>query len=141
MFYSLILLALCVLTAFRNLRAALVFGAGLLAAMAITALDPGYAHVYFFASYACIGVLAFFLADWRAGALVCLVAGVSAVHVFGFIDTLHRDIAGEVVFCLGLLAAAISGPSGGITDRVRIADNLHGHSIANRSAVRDCRHS
>lgn len=117
-FWAYILMGLTALAAYWNWRAALAFFVALCVAMIVTAVGSPYTGVYFFASYACIGVLSFFLWDKIAGALLCVVSLPSFAHAIGLIEQMHRDYVGEFLFALGLLFTALSGPSGGYADRV-----------------------
>lgn len=113
--WGLLLLAFCVIAALFNRRTGIVFAASLIAAMAITIANPPFVQVWFFASYACIGILLFLFFDWKLGALIGIVSLASFAHVAGYINALHRDIAGEILFALCLLAGTFSKPSGGIS--------------------------
>lgn len=117
MFWGIILLILCVLAFLRNKRAAISFAIPLILAMAITIANPPYVQAWFFAIYACAGVSAFLFLDWKLGLLLCIVSLASLAHVLGYIDAVHRDIAGEALFALCLFAGTIFKPSGGITGR------------------------
>jgi len=115
--FALGLLSFCVLAARWNKKGAGVFALALSFASAITLTNPPYTEIWFFATYAGIGALVFFLYDWKAGALLCLVSLPGSALVFGYVDQFQRDIAGEIAFGAALLASVILGPSNGIAVR------------------------
>lgn len=113
--WSLILLAFCVIAFLFNRRAGIVFAISLVVAMSITIANPPFVQVWFFASYACIGILLFLFLDWKLGALIGIVSLASFAYATGFIDVLYRDTVGEVLFALCLFAGTIFKPSSGVS--------------------------
>ncbi len=124
------LLALCGFVAIwkKNRKRAALFAGALLAAMAVTTWNPVYTEIYFFAIYAGTGAIVFFLLDWKAGALLCLVSMPGAALAFGFISQLERDIFGEIAFACALVAGVFLGPSGGYANRRVGTDFSSGNS-------------
>ncbi|MGC1497274.1 MAG: hypothetical protein WA790_15805 [Sulfitobacter sp.] len=114
--WSALLLLVCVAAYFRNRKRAVIFGAALCCAIGITITNPLYTELWFFATYAGMGTLVFFLVDWKAGSLLCLVSIPGSIHVLGLIDKLQRDVSGEIAFVVALLAAVILGPSRGVSN-------------------------
>ncbi len=98
-----------------------MFAVALSCAMAVTIgqyyefYNQNIASVWFFATYACIGVIVSLFFDWMIGALLCVVSLASAAHVLGYISIGSRDILGEISFILCLIAASFSRPADGIT--------------------------
>ena len=132
--WTVLLLGFCALAAYWNKKAAAIFAFALCCAAAVTIASPPYTQVWFFATYACVGAAVFFLLDWRAGALLCLVSLIGSAHVFGLVDLLQRDIAGEVAFTVSLIAACVLGPSSGIANRGDGSNVGSGHSAVFRRA-------
>lgn len=126
--YATVLLGLCLIAAYWNRKRAAIFAGALLCAMTVTIVNPPYTPVPFFAIYACIAAVAFFLLDWKAGALLALVSLPGAALAFGFINQYQRDVGGEVLFVLALLAGAILKPSGGISTSIGGFAFRGGHS-------------
>lgn len=134
MFWSLILLGLCVLCGFRHIRIALIFAIPLMLAMGVTYFEVGNPQVWFFAIYACISSVTILLFDWRTGMFLGITSLAGAAHAFGFIDALHRDIAGEALFVFGLFASTILGPTRGAANIAIGISGLRGnHPIHGRT--------
>ena len=86
--------------------------------------------------YACVAGLCLFFFDWVGGFVLAVIGFLIALEFVGILPKGLRQIIGEIVFLLGVLFCALSGPSGGIfkpSDILRrrsgSADNLGGSTL------------
>lgn len=125
------LLFLAVISAYWNWRSAFAFSACITLTAWANSLGIPFEVVWFSAIYTGIGALCFFLWDRVASLFLAMVGLLFALQGFGYIPLGVRQFAGEAVFVAGIIAAGVSGPSGGNTNRI---GSLFGNSRGGLSA-------
>lgn len=123
------------------MQAATIFLTPLVGAVTLMSINPPFTSLWFFAIYACVGALTFFLLDWKRGALVTLVSLPSAAHAGNYITALQRDITGEFLFVVCMCMGAYFGPSSGFANRLFVFGRSGSDRARDRRAPRLAEHS
>lgn len=115
------LLASCALAALGNWRAALVLAVGV-AGSQIVERTMAAPEVYQLAFYATLAFIALWLFDIVAGTTAAVVAILYFIAAMNGLDWRVAMIVSEVCIIAGLSAAVLSGPTGGIYQRMAGTD-------------------